>query len=281
MAKVHILSLDATATSPMNWGSVRLEAREKIAAGKKLLWHLDLGLFNRLPHPLSHPSQFLSLSLAIDHFRDSLWDEFRSSSIGMALYRGSADFLSQLCWSEEQKNNFSRWCQEGGTTSEQEESLLLHLFARDVATDYLRQLAERCPDQIPSYVIFNAYPEDLLVTALNTSPASYGRLKCYFERCSALHQEVSECRVGLCMPPVDCALPALLIPFRQVCNQFANRPIRLVPEETLNSNWDQLDILIFYSKALSPEGWRKMKGFAAAGGTLIDLAIPYSLNHIM
>lgn len=110
-----------------------------MASGKKILWHLDLGLFDRLKMPLSNSSQFLTLGLAVDHFRDTIWKEFRSFSEGVCLYKGPADLAK-------------------------------------ASGEYLRLLAERIPDEIPMYLEFDNLPEDVLERALLTNPERFGRI---------------------------------------------------------------------------------------------------------
>src|SRR5687767_6853896 len=117
----NIISIDATTKSSLQWQDARKEALNVIAKGNKILWHLELGLFGNLSAPLSNTPQFMALRLALDHFRDTLWEEFKRYSIGATLYQGSPDFSVNYNWDDEQTQNFAEWLKE----SKSEKSVFL------------------------------------------------------------------------------------------------------------------------------------------------------------
>lgn len=133
-----MIRLDASAASTLDWSLERKEALKLIASGKKVLWHLDLGLFDRLKMPLSNPSQFKTLGLAVDYFRDTIWKEFHAFSSGVCLYQG--------------------------------------IPIASESAEYLKMLAERIPDDIPIYLEYTSLPEDPLERALVTNPERFGRI---------------------------------------------------------------------------------------------------------
>lgn len=262
MAKIKILTLDARENSSLSWDYIRPEALGAIASGHQLLWNLDLGLFQHLTKPLTASAQFLTLGLALDHFKNTIWKEFHRFSLGVSLYEGAADFLPQLRWDDSQKNNFQAWLQERVV----EDSLFTkQLFARDVSAEYLEQLAGRLPDEIQPYVIFDKLPEDALLTALFTDPERYGRITLYTTFKWKTAEQLS---LGICMPPLSAVNPNELDPLKKILIEIKH-DYKLISESALTNSWDGLDTLIYLPDLLSPQGARKIKGFVAAGGSVI------------
>ena len=100
------IPLDATLRSDLLWKQERQAAEKYIQQGLRIFWDIHFGLFNL---PIANQPQFLSLSLALEHFRDTLWKEFRQQTVGLCLYRGSANFSLGFVWNEEQLNNLREW----------------------------------------------------------------------------------------------------------------------------------------------------------------------------
>lgn len=295
MAKVAVVHLNARASSSLDWNVERKEALALLAAGKQILWALDFGPFSELLKPLSNGGQFLNLGLAIDHFREQLWKEFRRFSLGVSLYTVSCDFLNGFLWDEEQERNLHLWLKEHFETaaelSAESESLfqafedvtrqklaatrqgkiLLHLFARDVSADYLEQLAGRVPDEIRPYIIFDKCSEDLMLEMLLGNPERYGRLEIYRPKPFLNWRTEERVEKGICLPPVDLVKPSLLFPFERSLTGLRKEPTKLIPEEVLTLAWDGLNELFYSPKALSLQGKRKLQGFLAAGGNAIPL----------
>ena len=258
--KAKILNLDARENSALDWTEARLEALEAIASGHQLLWHLDLGLFQELTRPLSHSVQFLNLALALDHFKDKIWKEFHRFSGGVALYNGSANFAITL--DEEQGFNYQAWLKE---RSVENNPFVKQLFARDVAAEYLEQLVERLPDEIEPHIILEL-PEDPLLKALLTDPSRYGRIKVQSPFNWRTEESLPK---AICMPPLTAVNPTLLAPLNKILADSSD--YKLIPEAVLTQVWDGLDTLIYLPELISPQGERKIKGFQAAGGTIIPI----------
>lgn len=260
--KEEIIRLDASTASSLDWSLERKSALSVIASGKKILWFLDLGLFDRLKMPLSHPSQFLTLGLAVDHFRKSIWKEFQSFSTGVCLYRGPSDFSSQLPWDDALDKAFLLWQKET-----QAEGLNL-LFCANVGAQFLKTLAEKIPDEVPIFLIYSTMPDDILEKALMTNPERFGRIRIH-SSCLFSWKTEEELKTGICMPPLDVVLPSQLEPFRRVIQEFPFA--KLIPEERLTYCWEGLDLLLYSEKCLSKQGRRKIQGFIAAGGEIKDV----------
>ncbi|MFI5343656.1 MAG: hypothetical protein ACHQUC_05480 [Chlamydiales bacterium] len=167
------IRLDGSLRSDLNWKAAKEQAEKAISKGYALFWDIDLGLFNRLTLPLMNQTQFLSLGLSLDHFRDTLWKDFGSHSLGLSIYRGNADFSLGFNWDEDHTNHFKSWLQEHFLEDKisrqkidemrpedlavsERGSLLTGLFCREVAVEYLSLLAARLPDGLPCYLFLNA-----------------------------------------------------------------------------------------------------------------------------
>lgn len=261
-----IVTLDAALQSTMQWQEPRKKALAAIAEGKKILWHLDLGLFDRLTSPLSNTAQFMTLRLALDHFRDSIWDEFQRYSVGAALYKGSPDFSLEFVWDSEQKENYKSWLVE---SSQEENEIQKKLFCRDVCSAYITQLAENIPDRIPVFLIFNNNSDPLLHLLL-TSPDLYPRCKLLMDENNPQDPNAS---LAICWPSTE---KKSTKDFEELAAastrlQQSGIPYRIISESNLTIEWQGLDHIIFQPQSLSPAGIRKLRGFQAAGGTLVTV----------
>lgn len=259
--KEIIITCDARPSSTLDWRPLRTQALTAIASGKKILWFLDFGLFSELQKPLSDSGQFLNFSHAIDHFKDKIWSEFHKFSLGVALYRGDADYSSQYHSSEA----FAEWCQERKV--QVEDPLLKQLFARDVCAEYLVQLSQKILGEITTYAIFDHLPEDPLLQALLTAPDRYEEVQHYFTANKFQWKTEEEKPVGICMPSFSMADPSYLTPYRNLLQEIQD--CKLIPEDQLIAAWHGLDTLYVHKQAISSSGQRKIQGFIAAGGTVI------------
>ena len=268
--KEIIITCDARPSSTLDWRHLRTQALSAIASGKKILWFLDFGLFSEQQKPLSDPGQFLNFSHAIDHFKEKIWSEFHKFSLGLALYRGDADYLSKFQWDETQTKNFSEWVQDRKVHSNDE--LIKRLFARDVSVEYLIQLSQKLLGEITPYVIFDHMPEDRLLQALLTAPDRYEEIKHYFT-CDKFEWKTEEEKsLGICMPSFSRIDPVYLTPYRKVLEDVKDVDCKLIPEDDLIAAWHGLDTLYVHMDAISKSGQRKIQGFIAAGGELQDFS---------
>lgn len=230
MAKTEIITLDGTVTSTLDWAKHRKNALQSIGAGKQILWHLEMGLFSQLNKPLTDSTQFQTLGLAIDHFRDTLWKEFHGFTLGLSLYKGPSPTLQE----------------------------------RDIWGDYLEQLAGRMPDEIKPYIIFDSLPNDIILKALLTHPERYERFTIQADYAWRTGETVEK---AICFPPLTMTDLSLLEPFRPLLE----KGLKIIPEERLTYSWDGLNTLYYSKSCISPAGFRKLNGFKAAGGEIIDI----------
>jgi hypothetical protein len=174
------LAIDGQVQADLNWKGIREQAYAWIEQGYAILWEIELGLFSKLDRPLNNQTQYLSLGLSLEHFRDTLWKEFQHRSLGLILYRGSVDLSLGFPWTEQQESNLRGWIQDQfvdlATLKEETQLVfsdfedlnhvllshseigkhLVSLFCRDVAIEYLALLASRLPDSLPCYVLLDA-----------------------------------------------------------------------------------------------------------------------------
>lgn len=129
-------------------------------------------------------------------------------------------------------------------------------FDPQLFSDYLKVLTLPIPDTVPLYLHFEDTTTPFLEVARRTSRSLFPRFEIRING-EPLPQEGN---VGFLLPSKGDALFATLSP----------RP-RILTEEYLTSEWDGLDTLYIDSAALSKEGMRKVQGFRAAGGEVIDV----------
>ena len=321
--------LEGGMKSDLEWNRARVDALKYIEKGYMIVWEINLGLFSELTCPLSNQTQYLSLSLSIEHFRDSLWKEFGDKSLGLIIYRGSADFSSCLTLDIQQLENLKEWLQDifvdeqnfksetGIEVSSLQEihpdilmksksgHLLLSLFCRNMAVEYMNLLTNRLPDTLPRYVILDVHSlaEDPLwqVQILNvevfdslnlivdgaTVPLSfigYDKRSPYGffgsenpALIDAIDSEETQRQdretIGVCVPSPILCRPSHYRNLRETLQALIEngQSFRIIPESMLITNWDGLDFILFVPESLSYQGKRKLQGFCAAGGTAVTL----------
>lgn len=189
------IPLDATLKADLLWKQERQAAEKYIQQGFRIFWEIKLGLFNQLTLPITNQSQFFSLSLALEHFRDTLWKEFHQKTVGLCLYRGAADFGLTFAWDEEQISNLKEWIEDNfidfktfvsetlctacsfdevtplKLSSTLEGKRLLALYCRDFIDKYLEQLTACLPDSLQRYILLDieSISDTLLQVQLTTT----------------------------------------------------------------------------------------------------------------
>lgn len=195
------IGIDGRTQADLDWKLAREWALISKERGLHIFWEMYLGLFQDLQLPLTNQSQFLSLGLSLEYFRDTLWKEFQEETIGLCLYRGSPDFSFHFKWDPQQITNFQEWLQDSFESLQsfnQEYGLnagsfseilpehlsgimggprLLSLFCRDAIGEYLDLLAARLPDQLKCFLLFDGSGvEDPALLANLVTKERYPRL---------------------------------------------------------------------------------------------------------
>jgi hypothetical protein len=290
------ITLDGGLDSDLDWQNQRKLAEKATKAGYWILWNIELGLFEHLVHSLEIQSQFLSLSLAVEHFRDTLWKEFKDKTAGLSIYRGRANFSEQLRWDPIHTEQLNEWLKEAGISHQELHPLHKILFCRDVCVQYMTLLVSRIPDSLPIYLFLDISPfaKSVLAQLLVLNPEKFERFS--LALCShtlpfpslgwgraspigyagvdntTLPFPVEPAAIAICIPPSRCYLPSHYACLEEAVKQLQalELPFRLIAESELISQWHGLDYLIYCPDSLDVTGKRKLQGFCAAGGTAVS-----------
>lgn len=244
------IALDGRIKADLSWDRQRALAEKYIEQGLRIFWEIDLGLFDKLDQPLSSKPQFLSLTLSLEHFRDTLWKSFRQHTVGVCLYRGSLDF-----------NN---------------------VFCCDACSEYLDLLSQCLPDTIPLHLMFdvativdNYRCAQLLskgrylrftiaVKGLSTGQLLGGDLE--WTEGHLRSRSIDRPTLGMCLPETPCS-DNFRKSMEKLCLQ--GTPFRVIPSSFLTAEWDGLDELIVDRQSVDTLLQRKLEGFRAAGGNIV------------
>lgn len=300
MTKTTTIPLEAGLKSSLDWSKEKELALQNKEEGKLILWELQLGLFDQLVHPFSHQSQFLSLRLSLDHFKTDLWPEWQEYSLGVCLYRGSADYRKHFPWDDSQRHNLQEWVKEAFPSMNDlsieikttlthaneitpkalektpEGCRLLSLFCRDACVEYLNLLTANIPDEIPVYVHLDSTGiSDPALAAQLTSAEKYERMNRLIEG----EKPKENARIAFCIPPSNLVHSSHISGLSQAIQKLDECDVayKFIPESSLITEWDGLDVLIVCSKGVGPQGVRKFQGFCAAGGQIVTIGLPLGL----
>lgn len=277
------IRLDGKMSADLDWKEVEDAAQKYVEEGFQLFWMLDLGLFEGLKLPLTDQTQFLSLILSLEHLRDTLWKKFKNHTLGICLYQGPANFLKQLKWDNHLQNNYLIWGRERlGEKFNETDQDLKSIFARDAVAEYLTGMANRMPDAMQMYATLDVDPSiNLMMEMQLLHRECFDRIHLIIKtgRLPTLFN-YDPATVGICLPGCQIVDPAAYIGFKNVLESLLNKkiPFRIIPEAYLINEWDGLDYLIVNPEYVSAQGERKLQGFCAAGGTVIN---PEEYNSLL
>ncbi|MCE5317834.1 MAG: hypothetical protein LLG04_10840 [Parachlamydia sp.] len=282
-----LIQMEGGMRASLEWKEQSEKAQRLIQAGFKILWEINLGLSDGLHYPYGNAMQHQALGLALEHFRETLWTPFRSSSLGLVLYRGDADYSHHFAWDDQQRANYLKWA-EG---RKDEENLLKPLYCARVAVDYMRLLTMHLPDALRLFALLDCSDvQDPLLLGQLISRERYDPIHLVLKDAPFADQELAwqegssvwgyvgqkllstepgNARVAVVLPALEESLSLQLRCAIQNL-QFEKVPFRIIPESMLTTEWDELDQLIYCGKTLTPQGKRKLQGFSAAGGLIFD-----------
>lgn len=284
------IPLAATLYDRLDWKTSYQIAETVIARGERVLWDLDLGLFSRLPLPLSDEGQFRACMLAVEHLLKEIQAHFLEATIGVCLYRGSGDMRRGFPW----EIGGEIGGEVGGRTGCESESATL-ITCRDRCWDFLRQLVVNWPDQLPLFAMLDLrrlshFTQILLLHREQLSvfcpivrgvshlwqfphlgweePAEFGTLSRQRIALPAAEEYVQQ---GLLVPsePIDLNNYA---DWESALLKIQQQGIvtRILTESSLTAEWDGLD-RIFIPPRVNVVTKRALQGFAAAGGEVLSL----------
>ncbi|MBA2728676.1 MAG: hypothetical protein H0U49_10950 [Parachlamydiaceae bacterium] len=293
------IALEADQKSDLNWNEALAIADAAILKNFKIFWDLKLGLFDKLNSPLSNHPQFLNLKLAVEHFKNVVWTKYMCNSIGVCLYRGRANFTDSFRWGDKETANLNEYLQ---VESKGERQKLIAQFCQCAAIDYIKLLAEELPDDAEPFALIDISGIDSLVDQARwqdsslASPLRFalkgtqiplnhqlawnlGNSPLGYISSTALKLSHPNSSIAVCMPSIlehkdiQNELEKLLVNLNS-----HDIPYRLISEDKLTVEWDQLDYLMVISKAVTSTAMRMLLGFCAAGGTVLHLGSPLGLE---
>jgi hypothetical protein len=244
-----MIRLDGRMRSDLNWS----DALDQLEKGMHYEWMLDLGLFEAGGKPLSNQMQFMSLKLSLEHFVEKVWNVIGSDCKGLCLYDGP------LIFAENQESI--------QPLLGYPEDVCKALNARDIAADYLNLLTGPLPDDLRVFIRLNTdLVEDLTLKMLLLSQEPFERLEIVANP-NPFPQSATH---AFCLPSLQLTTFAELKEAVDAMERM-NVPWRSIPESRLTLDWDGLDTLYVLEGAISSEGRRKIQGFVAAGGEVVNL----------
>lgn len=247
--------LNGKMDSDLDWEEGKLLAQKAQKHNKMIVWDIDLGLFDRLQFPFSNQPQFSSLALALNHFKEYLWEEFRSMTLGLSLYRGSSD-----------------------------------PFSKDKeAIDYLEILADQLPGDLPLLLFLDVSDSSEEQQLEQLNPGRWQRFHLFtkgsllpfnhFGWETATSKGYSGTKEKEILPSSEEPLYGICLPnqgpFASLLKGIAflrrsNLLFKIISEQFLTAEWNGLDYLFYSGLNASFEEKRKLLGFAAAGGILVS-----------
>jgi hypothetical protein len=242
-----------------------------------ILWRFDLGLEDPF-FPIDDEMHFEGIALSLTKFTKEIWPLYQEKTLGAVLYRGSSDFHSMFSWTEKQRENWDLWKIDRQGF---QETHLQRLFCADAFVHYFQMLAHRLPDEMPLYLFFDvpnvgslAERHQLLSkerfehfqVATKGLPFTNGLLWEGERMVSPKEKE----RQAICLPEESRCPDKVLKRLAILMQQMEKQSFRLISESFLTEDWEGVDVLHVLQGTLSVQGERKIKGFLAAGGTVID-----------
>lgn len=259
-----VIRIDGRLKADLNWKIAREQAQKLIQQGYYILWEIELGLFSDLCFSLATQTQYLSLGLSLEYFRDTIWKDFRHRSLGLIVYRGYADFSLNFQWDEQQVSNLIEWLKDHFTTETLSKEIamglssleeikpfilsnseigkrLLSFFCRDVAMEYILLLINRLPDTLPCYILLDAQsishsplwqaqllnPEcfELLNLAVKGTTLSIQSIAWDDEILKFQCPAFIEVPLGICLPPLEMHPSRYTQRLEKVLNQLVAKQI--------------------------------------------------------
>lgn len=289
------ISLDASMSSDLNWKEAQHEAAKATKNGSKIFWKFHFDLLSDLALFLSDPIHHQTLALSVQHFKQTLWEEFHKETLAVSLYEGPLDLLSYWKWDLRQEADLQKWlkerCLDGQTPAimlaTKEGRHWLRLFCRDIFMQHLDVLASYLPGGLTTCVLLEANgfeePVELVQLLQKECYSSLSRavackpalipvlLSSYKGVLTPKYQTIAKTEnvsLGICLP--DVFSPADLGQFQSIALNLTQKkiPFRMIHESQLTQEWDGLDYILVAS-LVTAQGERKLRGFCAAGGKLL------------
>lgn len=186
---------------------------------------------------------------------------------------------------------------------------LLQIFCRDAALEFLNLLVQRLPDALPLFVLLDTNSIDTpYMAAQLINRDGFGRLNrgvtegvmpalAITGRNFGCVSQTNICSQKQSKYPVNSILGVCVSPKSPLSARHDGQwelafghvmqrkiPFRVIPEDALTAEWDGLDYILVMSYSISQQGIRKLRGFCAAGGTVIylgeSIGLPQEVSFI-
>ncbi|MEM8629422.1 MAG: hypothetical protein AAGF04_05075 [Chlamydiota bacterium] len=191
--------------------------------------------------------------LAVTHFSEEIYPEFRGNSVGLLFHKGPLDF---------------------GLPQEKRQRALEQFLSR------LALFAGKMPDTLPLFLLFDVgkLPVSEAISLLHQK--YFGHFPLILRGASFGFPCFSWCRggglYGAYLPAEKLGLLVPSTPFEELLQELQTFPYRILYKEFANNDWFGLDAIVFEEN--TPLVRRILQGFQAAGGRILsrsgNLGIP-------
>ena len=249
----------------LDWNREIALAKTFVDQGKRIIWKCNLGLESAF-YPLDDEMHFQAASLAMGRFSEIVWPEFKDCTEFVCLYRGSADFEASFSWTPRQLEDFARFSEEEGGRE--------RLFAAESFAIYFQMLSHRLPDEANVLLLFDVSTLPSPVIALQAiSKERFEHFTIGFRGMDLpleglwwegekLEDRKIDASVGVVFPVAPCDRLETLLSLSNV---------KVLFESFISEEWEGLDQIYVVAGSLSTQGMRKLSGFRAAGGEIIEI----------
>lgn len=213
------------------------EIGEALTQEEKIIWKCRLGL-ESLYYPFEDEMQFQSAALSLKRFSEIVWPRFQDATEFVCLYRGAADF---------QPESFLTYCQ-----------MLSHKLPDEVKVLLLLDLASR---KTPALALQLLSEERFRFFSVGLRGMDLPRDGFWWEG-TKIHWRTHPVSTGLVFPKND---------HDRIQELLAIPHAKIIFENTLSEEWEGLDKLILIAESVGPQALRKLQGFRAAGGVVIEI----------
>lgn len=233
-----IIALDDS----LKWEKEIKEAREYVEKGFSLIWEIKLDLISQT---LSNEGQFNKNAFTLEYFKNNLYTQFEKASKGVILYRGKSDFSNLSVTLDNLK----------ALGAILPESLDLFLFFEE-ETFFLAEAIFDVFHVATKKVIYpNIFP-----TMGWDRFSKHG----YFSE-ELLEGDETDYKSALLLPKLDLVDEVFVEEMKGLL------PCRVIPEAVLTDHWQDVEKLFVFPEFLTPQGNRKLAGFRAAGGEVVEV----------
>lgn len=263
MSQIVLCSLPASPFDDLHWEKEIKEAKDHILASNRLVWEIDFS-FSKLEWIPEDSALFFSLVVAVEEFTKKVLPEFYSETAGVILYQGNGDFQQGYPLSY-WESSFEAWAEDLKLPVKD-----YSLFTTQLTAEWLQRLVSFFPEELKVGIVVEPFPQ--ISRAKKEQLFSKERF-CSIEVLSCFQDWEREKEIpslGVCLPQDRFFTHRLREELEQLFAALKGKQFRVIPEGIVTQEWEGLDELIVIVDALSHEGKRKLAGFQAAGGIVIE-----------